>query len=244
MITFVVLLVVFLGAVLGQIPDSNVTLPLGPSPSVTTAFVFPDHPNRVITAGQVVEVLLGFVNNGEQEFNITHIGASLNHPQDFKYYIQNYTKAEFGLLVQPKEQVSVSYRFRPDPLIEPRDFGLVVSVYYQDESGANFTTAFFNGTISIVEPDNDFDLQQLFLYIGFFGVLGLAGYFAALRFGIDLLNTKKDKRSLRVPKIGKDGTTVAADAPAPQLKLDDDWLAGTNIRYGPPATKRKIKSSQ
>jgi hypothetical protein len=44
-----------------------------------------------------------------------------------------YTRLEYGLLVEPKEQVSVSYRFRPDPNLEPRDFALVVSVFYEDE---------------------------------------------------------------------------------------------------------------
>jgi hypothetical protein len=43
----------------------------------------------VITAGDIVEVLLGFVNNGDREFNITSVSASLNHPLDHRYYIQN-----------------------------------------------------------------------------------------------------------------------------------------------------------
>jgi len=243
-----VLIAVFLGIVLGQI---NSTAPVGPSPDVSTAFVFPDHPAKVITAGDIVEVLLGFVNNGDREFNITTVAASLNHPLDFRYYIQNYTKLEYGLLVQPKEQVSVSYRFRPDPLLEPRDFGLVVSVFYEDESGTNFTNAFFNGTVTIVEPDTGFELQQMFLYIGFLGVLGLVGYFAFQSFGGASGSGKKDRRSsssfscassaatsstsLRTPKVSKDGSLEAS----PQLKLDDDWLSGTNIRHASPALKRK-----
>jgi hypothetical protein len=200
-------LLVFLGAALAQ---SNTTgyPPIGPSPDVSTVFVFPDHPNKVITAGEIVEVLLGFVNNGDREFNITYVFASLNHPLDYRYYIQNYTRAEYGLLVQPNEQVSVSYRFRPDPLLEPRDFGLVVNVLYEDESGRIYHNAFFNGTVTIEEPDTGFDLQQLFLTVGFFGVLGLGGYFALQSFGASGA-AKKERRasgSFRTPKVTKEGS--------------------------------------
>lgn len=101
-------LLVFLGAALAAQTNTTEYPPIGPSPDVSTVFVFPDHPNKgtwfiifiylfgfysfysaVITAGDVVEVLLGFVNNGEREFNITYVFASLNHPLDYRYYIQN-----------------------------------------------------------------------------------------------------------------------------------------------------------
>jgi len=236
------LLLCFIGAAIAQ---TNSSLPVGPSPDVSTAFVLPDHPNKVITAGDIVEVLLGFVNNGDREFNITSVSASLNHPLDFRYYIQNYTRAEYGLLVQPKEQVSVSYRFRPDPLLEPRDFALVVSVFYEDESGTNFTNAFFNGTITIAEADTGIDLQQLFLTVGFLGVVGLGGYFALQSFGAN--NAKKERRSsgsFRTPKVTKEGSF---EVPQEKLKLDDDWLSGTNVRTGSPAlreTKRRASGSR
>jgi hypothetical protein len=108
---FLALLVCLIGYALASAPSNfSVSQPVGPSPDVTTAFVFPDHPAKgnlslssveyfiqfysfivllVITAGDVVEVLLGFVNNGDREFNITSLSASLNHPLDFRYYIQN-----------------------------------------------------------------------------------------------------------------------------------------------------------
>eukprot|EP00026_Physarum_polycephalum_P014236 Phypoly_transcript_14727.p1 GENE.Phypoly_transcript_14727~~Phypoly_transcript_14727.p1 ORF type:complete len:246 (+),score=51.86 Phypoly_transcript_14727:114-851(+) len=235
----VCLIVCFLGAALAQF--NTTTLPEGASPDVSTAFVFPDHPARVVTAGDIVEVLLGFVNNGDREFNITSVSASLNHPLDYRYFIQNYSRAEYGLLVQPKEQVSVSYRFRPDPLLEPRDFGLVVSVFYEDESGKNFTNAFYNGTITIVEADTGFDLQQLFLTVGFFGVLGLGGYFALQSFGIDPTG-KKERRasgSFRTPKVTKEGSFEITPSASPKpVKLDDDWLSGTNVRTASPAKRR------
>jgi len=40
-------------------------------------------------AGEPVEVLVGFRNNGTQQYNITSIDASFNYPLDFSFYIQN-----------------------------------------------------------------------------------------------------------------------------------------------------------
>lgn len=40
-------------------------------------------------AGESVDILLGFANAGEEQFNITHITASFNYPLDYSYYIQN-----------------------------------------------------------------------------------------------------------------------------------------------------------
>jgi len=39
--------------------------------------------------GQPITILLGFNNKGDQAFNITGIGAHLQHPFDYSHYIQN-----------------------------------------------------------------------------------------------------------------------------------------------------------
>jgi hypothetical protein len=50
--------------------------------------------------------------------------------------------------------------FRPDAMLEPRDFGLLVNVYYKDATGRNYTNAAFNGTIDLVEPVVGWDAQR------------------------------------------------------------------------------------
>lgn len=57
-------------------------------------------------------------------------------------HFMQYTRAEYGMIVQPRNQVSLSYRFRPDALLEPRDFGLLVTVYYTDEVNNAFPCFF------------------------------------------------------------------------------------------------------
>lgn len=61
-----------------------------------------------------------------------------------------YTRFEYDVLVHPNEEVSLAYRFRPDALLEPREFGLIVSVYYHDEVSATIVCCSTN-VASLVE---------------------------------------------------------------------------------------------
>lgn len=220
--------------------DANATVqeifgPLATSPDVQVSYVFPDFPAQRLPSGQIIESLVGFTNNGKRTFNITHIAASLNHPQDFRYYIQNYTKFVYGVLVHPGEQVSLSYKFIPDPYLEPREFGLVVSVYYHDEVGGNFTTAFFNGTVDIVDPDSGFDFQQAFIYLGLFTIVGLGGFFAYKSLSKKTRRTKKSA----VPYV-EVGTV---NKRTPTVTLDSEWLEGTQA-VSPPRERPQAKKTK
>ena len=171
-----------------------------------------------------------------------------------------YTKFEYDVLVHPDEQVSLAYRFRPDALLEPREFGLIVSVYYHDEvriaahstidvltdwykqGGGNFTTAFFNGTIDIVDPDNGFDFQQYllfcavlcfmcsdylttrraFIYLGLVAIVGLGGFFGYQSLG---KKTRLGRRRTTPTPYVEVGTV---NKKAPTVTLDNEWLEGTH----------------
>jgi len=200
--------------------ETLIAQPILPSPDVRTAYVFPDFPTKKIPSGEVVEVLLGFTNTGHKEFNITTITASLNHPADTRYYIQNYTKGEYGVLVGSEEQVSLSYKFRPDSLLEPRDFVLILSVFYQDEALTNYTNAFFNSTISITEPDITFDFQKLFLYVGFAAVLGLIGFL--------VYRNWQEKAAQNKPKLTKEEYNAKRTERVFTEADKNEWLEGTS----------------
>ena len=42
-----------------------------------------------IAAGSIVDCLVGFTNNGKNDFIIDAMDASLRYPQDYSYFIQN-----------------------------------------------------------------------------------------------------------------------------------------------------------
>eukprot|EP01111_Echinosteliopsis_oligospora_P013929 TRINITY_DN512_c0_g1_i2.p1 TRINITY_DN512_c0_g1~~TRINITY_DN512_c0_g1_i2.p1 ORF type:complete len:336 (+),score=123.54 TRINITY_DN512_c0_g1_i2:83-1090(+) len=200
-----------------QVPS---TLP----PGISTAYVFPDHPDRKIISGEIVEVLLGFVNHGYSSMNISHLSAGLSHPLDRTYFLQNYSKAEYGLTVNPNEQISVSYRFRPDAMLDPRDYGLVVIVYYHDDVGRQHVTPFFNGTITIVEPHSVFDFQQFSLYVIMIAMLGGAGYYYTQVYSPS--GVKKTNKTRFTPSSS---SSDDAGTSKRQVSEDDEWLQGTNI---------------
>lgn len=84
-----------------------------PLAGVETQHWFPDHPGARFTvggpvrslnhkfircslstdveSGMQVDVVLGLHNSAGEAFNITHIAGSINSPQAFQYYVQNFT---------------------------------------------------------------------------------------------------------------------------------------------------------
>jgi hypothetical protein len=76
--------------------------------------------------------------------------------------------------VSAAQEVTLAYMFRPDAMLEPRDFGLLVNVYYKDGSGKNYTSTAFNGTVDLLEPVVGWDAQR---YVGALSTLLLASPF-------------------------------------------------------------------
>jgi len=143
------------------------------------------------------------------------------YPTDHRYYIQNFTRKAYGEIVRPSEERSFVYFFKPDPMQDPRDYGLVVSVYYSDLEGGNFSSVVFNSTVSLIESDEGIDGQTLFTYVGILGVAGLIG-FVVYKAGRNL-SKKKGKKV----EYGTQNPTV----------LDNEWLEGTSAAQGPRSPK-------
>jgi len=199
---------------------------LEPSPDASTTFVFPDSADRKFLIGKFIPVVVALTNKGNGVFNVTQVGASFMYPQDHRYYIQNYTKITYGQSVLPSEQRSFLYRFSPDAMLEPREYGLVVSVYYTDSDGGNFTSVVYNSTIALVEGNESIDLQGLFLYIGILGVAGLVGFMV-----YNAARSSKKKGPRRVEY----GTQKSASV------IDDEWLQGTSAVQSP---KNRVKQQK
>eukprot|EP00007_Cunea_sp_BSH-02190019_P008389 CAMPEP_0174240540 /NCGR_PEP_ID=MMETSP0417-20130205/19285_1 /TAXON_ID=242541 /ORGANISM="Mayorella sp, Strain BSH-02190019" /LENGTH=264 /DNA_ID=CAMNT_0015319643 /DNA_START=200 /DNA_END=994 /DNA_ORIENTATION=+ len=117
---------------------------------VRTAAVFPDSATQEVAIGEIGELLVGFSNNGPYRFNLTHISGSLLHPQDLSFVMQNFTARNPDLVVGPGEHRSLSYRFKPDEMLEARDYGFTVTLYYHDGTTYHRNVV-YNGTIIIAE---------------------------------------------------------------------------------------------
>ena len=86
------------------------------------------------------------------------------------------TTFQYDQVVGPNERATFAYQFFCDYTLEPRDYGLVVSVYYSDQENYNYTTVFFNNTINVYEPATEFDMSTIFGSLLAFGVIGLFGF--------------------------------------------------------------------
>ncbi|ESN93447.1 hypothetical protein HELRODRAFT_88699 [Helobdella robusta] len=148
---------------------------LKPSPDAKTNFIFIKPLTQDLPAGQEVRVLIGFTNKGEKEFVVETIDASLRYPQDFSYYIQNFTTYRLYQPIEPSKEATFEYRFIPSDTLSSRPFGLVINVNYKDVDGAAYLDAIFNSTINIIEPDEGLDGEIFFLYIFLVAIVILAG---------------------------------------------------------------------
>jgi len=205
------------------------------APGVSTSFVFPTSPTKQIAIGRDIEVIIGFHNEGSSTFNVSQIFGALRYPQDWRYYIQNFTKQASNVVVKPGEQHSFVYTFMPDNFLESREIGFSGQFFYSDLEGNNYTSYWYNSTISLIEVQEPLDLQTLFTYIGLVGVAGLVLFI--------IYKSVSDKKS-RKPARRVETGTVATNV------IDGEWLEGTHAnlkapkqRSPSPKGSRKVKST-
>jgi hypothetical protein len=162
---------------------------------------------------------------------VTHIEASLNYPTDLRILIQNLTRMEYGVVVEPSEQASFAYFFRPERMLEPMKFGLLARVYYYDEDMVNYTTVFFNNTVFLEEEESTFDTKTLFTYVLGLAVIGLIAYL-----GYNKFIAKKISKGRKYVEMGTEEKRPRVD--------HNEWLVGTNVMpfVSPKANIRKRKA--
>ncbi|XP_013857494.1 translocon-associated protein subunit alpha [Austrofundulus limnaeus] len=141
-------------------PDADTTI------IFTTGEEFP--------ANEIVKFLVGFTNKGSQDFTVQSLEASFRYPQDFQFFIQNFTALPLNMVVQPQAQASFEYSFIPAQPMAGRPFGLVILLSYLDTEGNTFQTAVYNETVTIIEREEGLDGETMFMYVFLAGLVALA----------------------------------------------------------------------
>lgn len=209
-----------------------------PSPDADTVILFTKPTNQEFPAGEVIKCLIGLGNNGKNDFIVELVEASLRYPQDYTYYIQNFTGFQYNTVVQPGSQASFEYAFKPHESFGGRPFGLTINLAYKDSEGKPFMDAVFNETINIIESDEGIDGETFFLYVFLVAVallLVMAGHYA--------LTSVKGKKPAAKPVIEM-GTQQNTD-------IDYDWLpketttefAGKNSPRRSPRNRRQKRNT-
>lgn len=145
------------------------------SPDVITSYFFTKGIENGLPVGEEASVVVGLINNGEHSINITRAMGSLNSPFNFGFYVQNFTTGrdqQGGRVYQPQVEVpageerSVEFSFTPREDIEPVDFVLCLTVFYEDDE-ETFSSHFFNQTVKFYEPATEMDAQSVFtMFVG------------------------------------------------------------------------------
>lgn len=85
-------------------------------------------------ANNIVKFLVGFTNKGTEDFIVESLDASFRYPQDYQFYIQNFTALSLNTVVPPQRQATFEYSFIPAEPMGGRPFGLVINLNYRDAS--------------------------------------------------------------------------------------------------------------
>jgi len=187
--------------------------PLKPSPDADTHLLFTKPvASQEFPAGHLVKLLVGFTNKGDQDFVVETMDAAFRYPQDYSFFIQNFTTVRFARTVEPNRQATFEYAFTPSETFNARPFGLTINLNYKDAEGNIFQDAVFNETINVVEPDEGLDGETFFLYVFLVAILVL------VLVGAQQLLASFGKKRLSKPKqVVEMGTQNKGD-------VDFDWI--------------------
>ncbi|XP_041376242.1 translocon-associated protein subunit alpha-like [Gigantopelta aegis] len=224
-------------------PDTAVTEkegeeeePLKPSPDADTTLLFINHntlsgEKKEITSGKLVRLLVGFTNKGEKDFIVQSLDASFRYPQDFSFYVQNFSTVELSQTIEPKKQATFEYVFSVNEAFNARPFGLIINLYYKDSDSTIFQTAVYNETVMVVEPDEGLDGETFFLYL-FMAAVGVLLLFGAHQM-VTVLGKKK--RLLKPKKVVEMGTQNS--------HVDYEWIPKETLQGINRSPRRTPKQS-
>jgi len=182
------------------------------SSNAVTTVLFPEYPDKSLPAGKVIYVVVGLHNKGDDDFVVETIDASFRYPQDYSYFIQNFTGNQYNQVVQPGSEASFLYAFHPHESYGGRPFGLTVMMMYKDADGNQYGNGVFNETITFKELEETFDGETFFLYV----LLAAIGLLVIFGCNYALSHSKLKKI---VPKAAPEVGTQNA-----RNNVDYDWL--------------------
>ncbi|KAG4067993.1 hypothetical protein HA402_010679 [Bradysia odoriphaga] len=197
-----------------------------------------------LPAGNPVEFLVGFLNNGMDDFVVESVEASFRYPMDFNYYIQNFSAIPYNREIKPGHEATVSYSFIPSESFAGRPFGLNIALNYRDINGFQFTEAVFNETVQITEIDEGLDGETFFLYV-FLAAVAVLLLVVGQQFLVGSVGKRKRTQVSR--KTIETGTTNSTDVDyewLPQETLKALQKASPNSKSPKNSPNAKISSKQ
>lgn len=193
-----------------------------------TSYVFPEFPEEKLPIGDVVDVLLGVANNGDQDFTIEAMQGFLVSPVDYSFFLQNFTAFWYNTSVPASHEATTLYRFRSNPNLEPREYALIVQAAFRASDNSTFAYTLFNSTMIFEEVAEGFNPNDIFAYTAIMGTFGLIG------FGIfKLIENRQPKKKEARPSTPETTPEDTGD-------VRTEWLPAEELRR---MEQRKTKKS-
>jgi len=212
------------------------------SPYVKTHVLFVKPESSDLPAGRLVKMLVGFHNNGTSNFVVDSIDGSFRYPQDFSYYIQNFSTFDLSKVVETQREATFEYMFTPSETFSSRQFGLTINLRYKSLDGKSFVNAVFNDTINVVEPDEGLDGETFFLYIFLAAIVVLVLVGFQQFFTVVKKKTRiSTKTTAHAQKVASNGSSAKTDG------VDFEWIPKEHLQTqnkSPNVSPRQRKSQR
>ena len=131
----------------------------------------------------------------------------------------------YNIVVPPDTQGSFSIKIKPDLNLQPRDFIVSLTTFYESDDEL-FSSTFFNGTVYVVEPTGSLDMETFFMYFFIVAVVGLIA--GAIFKALQSAGVVKKKSK---PRKVETGTRGAVD--------ENEWLKGTAAQPASGTPKKR-----
>lgn len=154
---------------------------------------------KTLVLGQKTRAAIALANGGRTRIHVWGAMGSLNMPEKFGMYVQNFTYGVVNQTVGAGGEMSFEYEFEPNERLDTRDFTLALSVFYEAQGASGnviraHSTTFVNQTvITVAGPQVVGNATFMALFIAVIAAAAGGGYYA---------KTLGDETQRTVPEMG------------------------------------------
>jgi hypothetical protein len=200
------------------------------SPVVGKAVFLGAAEGEQLAAGEWVDTILAFDNIDESAGYIVRFVAShLNQIGDQTAYVQNFTGNTYERTVEAKSTGTFKYRFKPHESLDPRDYNLVIRMFFSTPNNETLAVAAFNGTVTVTEPLGT-DPEMIMTFVTIAALLGAAVWW---------FSGKKASAPARRPA----SATTSTQEMGTKASLNNDYVSADHMRFQQALNDRKTSSS-
>eukprot|EP00744_Colponema_vietnamica_P004060 GILI01006118.1.p1 GENE.GILI01006118.1~~GILI01006118.1.p1 ORF type:complete len:275 (-),score=112.47 GILI01006118.1:240-1064(-) len=194
-------------------------------------------------AGENVSTYVSFKNKvGGAPSEVFIVAAHINQIGNSEAYVQNFTGVRSPRSVKGGETVTVKFDFRPDQLLEPQDYNLVVRVFFLDETNTTSVSVAYNNTITITDPVGT-DPKTVLTYLIITALIGGAVYYFSSNNILAALNKKSATKKVESSVITDDKTYNKSYVSDEHHKFREQIIKDAAQRGGSPKVNRKASPS-